>query len=136
MAEQERSDNKLENSKEGGRPPVLDEKKRRQIIALLANGSSRRVAAHVAGCATSTIARTAQRDPEFAARLAAAEMHVEIEAMQSIRDAAKNGRYCALPPGSWNAKIPATSHRKPPPPSARKTSPTWPCACPSPPSTT
>jgi len=29
----------------GGRPPVLDEHKRRTIVALLANGSSRRVAA-------------------------------------------------------------------------------------------
>ena len=32
----------------GGRPPVLDEEKRRKIIAMLANGSSRRVAANQA----------------------------------------------------------------------------------------
>ena len=76
-----------------GRPCVLDEKKRRQIIALLANGSSRRIAARVVGCDSSTIARTAQRDPDFAARLAAAEARVEIEAIRNIRDAAKNTRY-------------------------------------------
>ncbi len=57
----------------GGRPPALDETKRRKILALLANGSSRRVAARIAGCAHSTIARTAQRDPQFAAELDAAE---------------------------------------------------------------
>ena len=55
----------------GGRPPSLDEAKRRKIIALLANGSSRRVAARVVGCAHSTITRTAERDPEFAADVGA-----------------------------------------------------------------
>ncbi len=53
-----------------GRPPVLDETKRKTIIALLANGSSRRMAAGYVGCAPSTITRTAARDPEFAAQLA------------------------------------------------------------------
>lgn len=77
----------------GGRPPILDENKRRKIIALLANGSSRRVAGRIAGCSHTTIERTAQRDPEFAAELEAAEHNVEIEALQQIRKAAKKDRY-------------------------------------------
>ena len=54
--------------------PVLDEKKRAKIIALVANGSSRRMAARYVACAPSTITRTAMRDPDFAAQLAAARM--------------------------------------------------------------
>jgi hypothetical protein len=77
----------------GGRPPALDETRRRKILALLANGSSRRVAARIAGCSHSTIARTAQRDPEFAAELDAAEHNFEVEALRLIRNAAKSGRY-------------------------------------------
>jgi hypothetical protein len=76
-----------------GRLPVLDETRRRKILALLANGSSRRVAARIAGCSHSTIVRTAQRDPEFAAELDAAEHKCEIEALRQIRTAAQNGRY-------------------------------------------
>jgi hypothetical protein len=81
------------NNYDAGRPPTLDEKKRRKILAILANGSSRRVAARVVGCAHSTIARTAQRDPAFAAELDAAEHCAEIEALRLIRDAARNQRY-------------------------------------------
>ena len=77
----------------GGRPPTLDETKRRKILALLANGSSRRVAARIAGCSHTTIARTAQRDPQFAAELDAAEHNSEIEALRQIRKAAKKDRY-------------------------------------------
>ncbi len=72
---------------------MLDKTKRQKILALLANGSSRRVAARIAGCSHSTIARTAQRDPQFAAELDAAEHNCEIEALRLIRTAAKNGRY-------------------------------------------
>ncbi len=76
-----------------GRPPVLDEAKRKRIIALLANGSSRRIAAHYVGCAQSTITRTALRDPQFAAELAHAERNAEIEALHNLRKAAQNERY-------------------------------------------
>jgi len=82
-----------ERPNRGGRPESLDDAKRRKIIALLANGSSRRVAARVVGCAHSTITRTAQRDPEFAAELDAAEHSVEIESLRNIRRAAAKGRY-------------------------------------------
>ena len=76
-----------------GRPPVLDETKRRTIIALLANGSSRRMAAGYVGCAPSTITRTAARDPEFAAQLARAEGNAETEALSLIRKAAHKECY-------------------------------------------
>jgi hypothetical protein len=76
-----------------GRPPVLDEPKRQKILALLALGSSRRMAARVARCAPSTITRTALRDAQFAEQLARAEQSVEIEALRALRKAAQNDRY-------------------------------------------
>lgn len=72
---------------------VLDDKKRSQIIALLANGSSRRMAARYVGCAPSTITRTAARDADFARQLANAEQNAEVDALRAIRAAAKKDRY-------------------------------------------
>jgi hypothetical protein len=75
------------------RRDVLDEAKRTTILTLVANGSSRRIAARVVGCAPSTITRTAARDPEFAQRLARAEQNVEIEALRRLRNTARQDRY-------------------------------------------
>ena len=50
-----------------GRPAILTAEKRRTILAMLANGSSRRIAAQYADCSPSTIYRAVERDPEFAA---------------------------------------------------------------------
>lgn len=72
---------------------VLDAAKRQRIIALVANGSSRRIAARFVGCSPSTITRTAARDPAFAADLARAEEALEVECLRAIRDAAKTPRY-------------------------------------------
>lgn len=77
----------------GGRPPVLDERKRRIVLALLANGSSQRVAARYVGCSPSTIANTIDRDPEFADVMAQAEQNSEIEALRLLRNAARKDRY-------------------------------------------
>jgi len=74
-------------------PPVLDEKKRNQIIALLTHGCSRRVAARYVGCAPSTITRTAMRDPEFNQQVAQAEGNCQMRALRTIWAAAKTGRY-------------------------------------------
>jgi hypothetical protein len=82
-----------EKPNDGGRPPVLDDNKRRKIIAIIANGSSRRVAARIVGCAHSTITRTAVRDPEFAVELDAAEHSAEVEALRNLRHAARTDRY-------------------------------------------
>jgi len=91
MAEQ--NQDQLENETKLGRPAILDERKRRQVVAILANGSSRRVAAHVVGCSHSTIVRTAQRDPQFAADIEAAEYGVEVRALRQINAAADKDRY-------------------------------------------
>jgi hypothetical protein len=72
---------------------VLDDAKRRMVIALLANGSSRRAAARYVGCAPSTITRTAARDPEFARQLAVAEQTAEVDSLRAIRVAAHKDRY-------------------------------------------
>jgi hypothetical protein len=73
--------------------PVLDDKKKAKIIALLANGSSRRMAAQYVGCAPSTITRTAARDPRFREQLAAAEQTADIDALRALRVAARRPRY-------------------------------------------
>ncbi len=72
-----------------GRPPVLDEYKRGEILALLTVGCSRRAAARYVGCATSTIRNTADRDPEFGAKLRRAEQIGEINSLNSIQYATK-----------------------------------------------
>ncbi|MGA2620847.1 MAG: hypothetical protein ABSF26_24765 [Thermoguttaceae bacterium] len=72
---------------------VLDEAKRMKILALLSNGSSRRTAACMVGCAPSTITYTAARDPQFAEEIARAERNVEIEALRAIRTAMRQERY-------------------------------------------
>ena len=76
-----------------GRPPILTPEKRRTILALLANGSSRRIAAEFADCSPSTIYRATQRDPEFAAAVATAENNIEVELLRQLRKAARTDRY-------------------------------------------
>ena len=72
---------------------VLDETKRRTVVALVANGSSRQVAARYIGCAPNTIVRTAARIPEFARELAQAEQTAEITLLRSVQAAAKRPRH-------------------------------------------
>ncbi len=76
-----------------GRRPVLDEYKRREILAILAVGCTRQVAAEYVGCDASTIRRTAQRDPEFAEQLRRKELQSEIGYLENIRNAARSERY-------------------------------------------
>ena len=76
-----------------GRRTILTPEKRRTILALLANGSSRRIAAQYADCSPSTIYRAAGRDPEFAAAVATAENNVEVELLRRLRKAAQTDRY-------------------------------------------
>lgn len=63
------------------------------VIALLTNGSSRRVAAAMVGCAPSTITRAAARDRQFARQLVEAERNVEVEALRRVREASKDPRH-------------------------------------------
>lgn len=82
-----------------GRPELLDQSKRRTVVALLANGSSRRIAARFVGCSPSTITRTASRDPEFAAEIAHAQYATQVRILQSLNNAASQERYWRA--GAW-----------------------------------
>jgi len=76
-----------------GRKSVLDGYKRREILAILGVGCSRRVAAEYVGCAISTIQNTADRDRNFAEKLRQKEHGSEIGYMENIRNAARTERY-------------------------------------------
>jgi hypothetical protein len=71
----------------------LDAGKKEQVIALVAVGCGRRIAARYVGCSTRTIRRAALRDAAFAARLRQAQHHAEVHYLQQIRKAAQKEQY-------------------------------------------
>lgn len=71
----------------------LDEFRKREILAILSVGCSRRTAARYVGCSPSTISRTAERDPAFAEALHKAETKAQILFMKNIAAAAKKEQY-------------------------------------------
>lgn len=89
-----------------GRPPLLDEIKRREILAILSVGCSRATAADYVGCSVSTIQKTAERDPAFAEELRRAESRAEIALLQAIQRAARKEQY-------WRAAAWALERTKP-----------------------
>ena len=97
-----------------GRRPLLDDDKRTQILAILTNGSSRRIAAHYVGCSPGTITHTAQRDPQFADQLARAEQTAEIELVRSIRNAARQEKYWRAAAWLLERRNPADFALRPP----------------------
>ncbi len=76
-----------------GQRTILDGYKRREILAILGVGCSRRVASDYVGCAIATIQNTADRDQNFAAKLRKNEHGSEIGYMENIRNAARTERY-------------------------------------------
>jgi hypothetical protein len=76
-----------------GRPQVLNEEKKRTIIALLSVGCSRTTAAHYVNCDPKTIYNTARRDPDFDDGLAQAENGSEFIYLTRVRNAANEPRY-------------------------------------------
>lgn len=76
-----------------GRPPVLDAMKRREILAILSVGCSRRIAARYVGCDAATIRNTAERDPAFAEQIQRAENGSQFAFMKNIQNAAKKEQY-------------------------------------------
>jgi len=76
-----------------GRPPVLDDGKRREILAILSTGCSQAMAAEYVGCSVSTIQRTVERDPLFAESLGKARNNAELGLVRNIRNAANNEKY-------------------------------------------
>ncbi len=89
-----------------GRRPVLDEYKKREILAILWVGCTRRTAARYVGCAVSTIQNTAHRDAEFARDLRQAEYQSEIGYLKNIQQAAKQEQH-------WRAAAWALERRNP-----------------------
>ncbi len=89
-----------------GRPPVLDEAKRREILAIITVGCSRTMAATYVGCAVSTIQNTAERDAIFAEKLRQATYNTEVGLLKSIRNAAQKEEY-------WRAAAWALERRFP-----------------------
>jgi len=78
---------------QGQKRPALDEIKKREILAILSVGCSRRMAARYVGCSPSTIPRTALRDPEFAERLSRATLGAQVGYLKNIQKAAKKEQY-------------------------------------------
>lgn len=89
-----------------GRKPILTEALKRDIIAILAVGCSRRAAAAYVGCTTRTIRNTALRDPQFARQLRSAEGRQELTYLKQIHEAAKKPQY-------WRAAAWFLEHRLP-----------------------
>ncbi len=93
-----------------GRPPVLDEMKQREIVAILSMGCSRRTAAHYVGCAHSTIQYTAERNDKFAEKLDRAESGGG-HAHEEHQYGRQKGAILARRPGPWSGSIPRNSPR-------------------------
>jgi hypothetical protein len=86
-----------------GRPPILDETKRREVVAILSTGCSQASAADYVGCSVSTIRRTLQRDPLFAQAIGRARSNAEVSLVRNIRRAAEDRKY-------WRAAAWALQH--------------------------
>lgn len=71
----------------------LDEYRRREVLAIVSVGCSRRTAARYLGCSPSTIRREAQRDRAFGEELTKAESKAQILFMQNILAAARKEQY-------------------------------------------
>jgi len=93
-------------AKKKGNRPALDEGKKREILAIVSVGCSRRTAAKYVGCAPGTITRTARRDPAFAKALGKADTQSEIANMGNIQRAARKEQY-------WRAAAWALERKNP-----------------------
>jgi hypothetical protein len=76
-----------------GRPPILNDVKKAEILAVLASGCPRQTAAHYVGCDLKSIYNTALRDPEFAEQLYKREAHPEIFHLMNVKNASHEPRY-------------------------------------------
>jgi hypothetical protein len=65
--------------------PVLDARKRAEVLALLSFGESLRQAAAYVACAPTTITNAARRDPEFAHKMASARQAAALHASPTAR---------------------------------------------------
>ena len=86
-----------------GRPPVLDDKKKSEVLTLLTVGCSQVVAARYVGCCARTIRRTAQQDPEFGQKFRDARTSAERADRAPSRGIAGQALFGARPHGSSSA---------------------------------
>ena len=73
-----------------GRPRTLDDAKRREIYALLTAGYSMPAAADYVNCSRRTIKREVKRNREFADRCRRASINGQLDAVGTLRQAARN----------------------------------------------
>ena len=76
-----------------GKHQPLDAIKKREIIAILSVGCSRRAACRYVGCSWRTIQKTAERDSDFAEGLRQAEERLELTQLKNIAAAARKPQY-------------------------------------------
>lgn len=76
-----------------GRPPMLTDVKKAEVLALLASGCPRLTAANYVGCDLKTIYNSALRDPEFAEQLHKQEAHPEVFHLMNIKNAGRDPRF-------------------------------------------
>jgi hypothetical protein len=73
-----------------GHPPVLNDVKKAEILAILSLGCPRRTAASYVGCDLKSIYNTALQDPLFATELAKRESSPEIHHLHNLHNAGRN----------------------------------------------
>lgn len=96
-----------------GRPPVLDDEKRKMILGVLAVGGSRSMAARYVGCAVETIARTARRDPRFGKIIRKAEVESDVHCLTSLSKAVEDSRQWRAATWSLTRRLPQRFGRQP-----------------------
>src|SRR5262245_16144579 len=72
-----------------GRPRLLNDFKRGQLIGLITNGCSLTAAARYLGCSPRTVRRECASDPAFRHQLKCAEIDGQLEPIKNLRAAAK-----------------------------------------------
>src|SRR5262245_45263654 len=72
-----------------GRPPALDNAKRKELLRLLAAGCNIPGAARIRNCSPRTTRRLAGHDPEFREALKRAQLRSQISPIRALRKAAK-----------------------------------------------
>src|SRR6476620_1138690 len=77
------------NASRPGRPRFLDDTKRGQLIAIVANGCGVTAAARYLGCHPRTVRRECCSDPGFREQLKRAEFKGQLEPIQNLRKAGK-----------------------------------------------
>jgi Na+/proline symporter len=82
-----------------GRPPSFSEAMKREVVRLVSQGFSVRLAARSVGCAEGTIRYARKRDPQFAQEFEQGQADREMELLRIIREAAKDPRQWRA--GAW-----------------------------------